>query len=67
MTLPATINVSINFANGPSYGIPLTLNDPVDGILNQNVLAESSALIIDYSNRSTNIAIRRGRNLLQDT
>ena len=67
MTLPATINVSINFANGPSYGIPLTLNDPVDGILDQNVLAESSALIIDYSNRSTNIAIRRGRNLLQDT
>jgi hypothetical protein len=67
MTLPATINVSINFTNGPSYGIPLTLNDPVDGILNQNVLAESAALIIDYSNRSTNIAIRRGRNLLQDT
>jgi hypothetical protein len=67
MTLPATINVSINFANGPGYGIPLTLNDPVDGILDKNVLAESSVLIIDYSNRSTNIAIRRGRNLLQDT
>jgi hypothetical protein len=67
MTLAATINVSINFANGPSYGIPLTLNDPVDGKLDQNVLAESAALIIDYSNRSTNIAIRRGRNLLQDT
>lgn len=67
MTLPATLNVSINFANGPSYGIPLTLNDPVDGKLDQNVLAENSALIIDYSTRTTNIAIRRGRNLLQDT
>lgn len=67
MALPAAITVSINFANGPSYGIPFTLDDPVKGILGTGTLADSSALVIDYSDRTTNIAIRRGRNLLQDT
>lgn len=67
MTLPATLTVSINFANGPAYGIPLTLDDPVKGILGTNVLADNASLVIDYSSRTTNIAIRRGRNLLQDT
>jgi hypothetical protein len=67
MALPATLTVQINFANGPAYGIPFTLGDPVDGILGKNVLAESSALIIDYTASTTNVAIRRGRNLLQDT
>ena len=67
MALPATLTVSINFANGPSYGIPFTLDDPVKGVLGTGTLADNSALIIDYSTSTTNIAIRRGRNLLQDT
>ena len=67
MTLPATLTVSINFANGPAYGIPLTLDDPAKGILGTNVLADNASLVIDYSTSTTNIAIRRGRNLLQDT
>lgn len=68
MSLPATLNVSINFANGPGYGIPFVLDDAVNGILDQNVLSDgSTSLIIDYSARTTDIAIRRGRNLLQDT
>ena len=67
MALPATLSVSINFANGPGYGIPFTLDDPAKGILGTNVLADNAALVIDYSTSTTNIAIRRGRNLLQDT
>ena len=67
MALPATLTVSINFANGPAYGIPLTLDDPAKGILGTNVLADNASLVIDYSTSTTNIAIRRGRNLLQDT
>ena len=67
MALPAELTVSINFANGPGYGIPFTLDDPAKGILGTNVLADNAALIIDYSTSTTNIAIRRGRNLLQDT
>lgn len=67
MTLPATITVSINFANGPTYGIPFTLDDDVKGLLGTGILADNAALVIDYSTRTTDIAIRRGRNLLQDT
>lgn len=66
MTLPATITVSINFANGPSYGIPFTLDDTIKGVLGTGTLADNASLVIDYSDRTTNIAIRRGRNLLQD-
>ena len=66
MALPATLTVSINFANGPAYGIPFTLDDPAKGILGTNVLADNASLVIDYSTSTTNIAIRRGRNLLQD-
>ena len=37
MGLPATLSVSINFANGPGYGIPFTLDDPAKGILGTNI------------------------------
>lgn len=67
MALPATLNVVINFADGPAFGQPFTLDDPANGILGKNVLADTAALIIDYSSRTTDIAIRRGRNILQDT
>lgn len=69
MTLPATLTVSINFSDGPGFGIPLTLDDPIKGLLNTGTLASSSAstLIIDFSASTTQISIRRGRNILQDT
>lgn len=62
------INVSINFENGPAYVIPFTLDDPVYGQLGgAGLLAGDSSLIVDYTNRCTNISIRRGRDILQDT
>jgi hypothetical protein len=67
MGLPANLNVVINFADGPAFANPFILDDPANGILGKNVLANSAALIIDYSDRTTDIAIRRGRNVLQDT
>ena len=64
----AGINVSINFENGPAYVIPFTLDDPVYGQLGgAGLLAGDSSLIVDYTNRCTNINIRRGRDILQDT
>lgn len=63
----AGINVSINFENGPAYVIPFTLDDPVYGQLGgAGTLASDSALIVDYTARTTNINIRRGRDVLQD-
>lgn len=62
----AGINVSINFEAGPAFVIPFTLDDPVFGRLDFNELASDSALTIDYTARTTNINIRRGRDVLQD-
>lgn len=69
MALPATIGVTINFSDGPTYGYPFTIGDPVKGILGVSELAGSntSALIIDYSAQTTQVAIRRGRDLMTDT
>lgn len=64
----AGINVSINFEAGPAYVIPFTLDDPVYGQLGGlGLLAGDSSLIVDYTSRCTNINIRRGRDVLQDT
>lgn len=67
--LPATLTVSINFSDGPGFGIPLTLDDPVKGLLDTGTLGASSAsaLVVDFSASTTQISIRRGRNILQDT
>lgn len=69
MALPATIKVVINFSDGPGYGYPFILNDPAAGVLGSGTLASSatSGLIVDYSAQTTQIAIRRGRDLLTDT
>lgn len=64
----AGITVSINFEAGPAYVIPFTLDDPTYGKLGgAGTLASDSALIIDYTSRCTNISIRRGRDILQDS
>jgi hypothetical protein len=69
MALPATIGVTINFSDGPTYGYPFTIGDPVKGILGVSELAGTgtAGLIIDYSAQTTQIAIRRGRDLQTDT
>jgi hypothetical protein len=69
MALPATIGVTINFSDGPGYGYPFILDDPAAGVLGSGTLASTSTagLIIDYSAQTTQIAIRRGRDLMTDT
>ena len=67
MALPATLNVSINFSNGPQFGNPFTLNDPLYGKLGgTGVLADNAAYILDVSDNTVKIDTRRGRNINQD-
>ena len=66
MSYPITVKVNFDFSNGPVFGIPLTLNDPVNGILGTNVLADNASQVVDISSQTLNIQIRGGYNLLQD-
>lgn len=68
MTLPATLDVSLNFQSGATFGIPFTLDDPVNGILDLNVLSESNtpALVVNLTSQTRQISIRRGRNISRD-
>jgi hypothetical protein len=69
MVLPASLDISLDFSTGATFGIPLTLDDPVNGLLNTGILAESTtpALIADLTDVARQISIRRGRNLTRDT
>jgi hypothetical protein len=69
VTLPATLNVSLNFSSGATFGIGFTLGDPVHGVLGIGILSDSSApaLVIDVTDVTRSINIKRGRNILQDT
>lgn len=67
MPIPVTISVSLNFGDSPSFGIPFTLDDSADGILGQNVLSDASTnLIVNLSTSTTEISIRRGKDILTD-
>ena len=67
MALPATLNVSINFSNGPTFGNPFTLDDPIYGKLDgTGTLADDSSYILDVSDTTVKIDTRRGRNINQD-
>jgi hypothetical protein len=68
MALPATINVSLNFNSGATFGNPFTLDDPVNGVLGTGVLSDSTApaLVVDLTNQTRQISIRRGRNVARD-
>jgi hypothetical protein len=69
MTLPAQLNVSLNFSSGATFGNPFTIGDPINGVLGVSFLAESSAetLVIDVTDVTRSINIRRGRSILRDT
>jgi hypothetical protein len=69
MALPATLNVSLNFQSGATFGNPFIIGDPVSGVLGVGILADSStpALIADLTNQTRQITIRRGRNVTRDT
>jgi len=61
MTLPATPVVKIRLGTGPSFGNPLVLGDPLNGILGTNVLSSSAVQVVDISTDVQRIAIRHGR------
>jgi len=58
MTIPV-INAVINFSTGPSFAQAMVLDS---GILDTNVLADSSSVIVDVSNVVDSIQTMRGRN-----
>jgi hypothetical protein len=69
MSLPAQINVSLNFSSGATFGNPFTIGDPVNGILGVGILSDSTtpALVVDLTDITRQINIRRGRNITRDT
>lgn len=56
------LGVEIDFANGPAFGYPFLLNDPNFGILDENILADAPADIVDISAQVRRCSTRRGRN-----
>jgi len=61
-----TVNVSVDFSSGASFGYSFILNDPAHGVLGQNVLADAASNIVDVSNQVGKISIKGGYNLFQD-
>lgn len=62
MPLP-TVKVVVNFGSGASFGQTMVLGT---GILDQDVLGDAAALIVDVSAQVQNINTTRGRNLLTE-
>jgi len=62
MAVP-TVNAFINFSTGPSFAQAFIIGQ---GILGTNVLADSTAVIVDVSNKIDLIKTARGRNVLAD-
>ena len=62
MAVP-TINAVINFSTGPSFAQAMILNT---GILDTNILADATAVIVDVSDQVNLIQTSRGRNALAD-
>jgi hypothetical protein len=62
MTVPV-VNAVINFSTGPSFAQAMILDQ---GILGTNVLADTTAVIVDVSNVVDNIQTIRGRNAQAD-
>ena len=62
MTLPV-ITVLINFSTGPAFAQTMILDT---GVLDTNVLADSTAVIVDVSNQVNRIETNRGRTALSD-
>ena len=62
MAIP-TINAVLNFSTGPAFAQAMILDT---GILDTNVLADATAVIVDVSNQVNYIKTQRGRNALSD-
>ncbi len=66
MALAASLTVTVRFATGPSFGIPLVLDD-VTSPLDTGVLGTSAAKAIDVTSRCQWVTTRRGRSRVLDT
>jgi hypothetical protein len=58
-----TVNVILNFSTGPAFAQAMILDT---GILDTNILADATAVIVDVSNQVNYIQTARGRNALVD-
>ena len=69
MTLPAAISVSFDFSQGATFGFPFTIGDPINGVIGVSQFASSEVPepVIDLSDQTRKITIRRGRNIMRDT
>jgi hypothetical protein len=61
MTLP-TLQVEIDFSNGPSFAYPIILDNASYGILGVNTLGDVPADIVNISDMVMKVSTRRGRN-----
>ena len=69
MSLPATISVSFDFSQGATFGFPFTIGDAKYGVIGVSTFAGSEVPepVIDLSDVTRQITIRRGRNIMRDT
>jgi hypothetical protein len=69
MTLPAIINVTLDFNSGPIFGLPFTVGDPVAGRFGYGTFSgsETPEKVVDLSDVTRQITITRGRNVQRDT
>jgi hypothetical protein len=69
MSLPATISVSFDFSQGATFGYPFTIGDERYGVIGVSTFASSEVPepVVDLSNVTRQITIRRGRNIMRDT
>lgn len=58
-----TINAVINFSTGPAFAQAMILDQ---GLLDTNVLADATAVIVDVSSQVDRVEIARGRNAQAD-
>ena len=58
-----TLNAVINFSTGPAFAQAMILNQ---GLLDTNVLADATAVIVDVSSQVDRVEIARGRNAQAD-
>jgi hypothetical protein len=66
MGYPIQVTTVIDFSTGAQFGYPLILDDPVNGILGKNILADAASQIVDVSDQVGKINITGGYNLFQD-
>lgn len=55
-----TLGITIDFANGPAFGVPLILDDP-SPTLGTGILSDSPSDVVDVSNIAYQVSTRRGR------